>query len=165
MKVKESVSELLYIFIVVLSPNNARCKYRDPASSVLKIAPLKIELFDSVEVALVLIRTTGKSLMLTSPAGLHAVMERLRQLLHEGGKINKRVQYQVQELLQLRKRNLEELASPIIPELDLVERDEQITLECSLDYDNDDDDKLPTHLDIFHYDPNWDETELLWKQI
>ena len=48
------------------------------------------------------------------------------------------------------------------PDLDLVESDDQITHEISLD-----DDSLDRQdaLDVFHYDPNYEESEKLWASI
>jgi pre-mRNA-splicing factor CWC22 len=80
---------------------------------------------DSVEVAVELLQTTGQALLEVSPAGVRACLERLRALLHEG-QLNKRVEYKMEQLLKLRKTGFRDFP-PITDELDLVERDDQIT--------------------------------------
>lgn len=81
-----------------------------------------------------------------SPQGLHAVFERFRGILHEG-LIEKRVQYTIETLFAVRKSGFSDFPA-ISPELDLVERDDQITFEIGLE------DKLEKEemLDIFRYD-------------
>lgn len=81
-----------------------------------------------------------------SPQGLHAVFERFRGILHEG-QIDKRVQYTIETLFAVRKSGFSD--HPAVPaELDLVERDDQITFEMGLE------DKLEKEemLDIFRVD-------------
>lgn len=81
-----------------------------------------------------------------SPQGLHAVFERFRGILHEG-QIEKRVQYTIETLFAVRKSGFSDHPA-IPPELDLVERDDQITFEIGLE------DKLEKEemLDIFRFD-------------
>lgn len=81
-----------------------------------------------------------------SPQGLHAVFERFRGILHEG-QIDKRVQYTIETLFAVRKSGFSDYPS-VPPELDLVERDDQITFEIGLE------DKLEKEemLDIFRMD-------------
>lgn len=81
-----------------------------------------------------------------SPQGLHAVFERFRGILHEG-QIDKRVQYTIETLFAVRKSGFSDHPA-VPPELDLVERDDQITFEMGLE------DKLEKEemLDIFRMD-------------
>lgn len=81
-----------------------------------------------------------------SPQGLHAVFERFRGILHEG-QIDKRVQYTIETLFAVRKSGFADHPA-VPPELDLVERDDQITFEIGLE------DKLEKEemLDIFKMD-------------
>ena len=115
---------------------------------------------DSVEIAVQLLTVTGYALLEVSSAGVRAVLERLRALLHEGN-LNKRVEYKMEKLLALRKTGFRDY--PPVPEsLDLVESDDQITFEISLD---DEDIKKEDNLDVFHVDPNFEETQQEWKTI
>jgi hypothetical protein len=63
--------------------------------------------------------------------GLHAIFERFRGVLHEG-EIDKRVQYMIEGLFAVRKTNFADFPA-LESELDLVEADDQITHEISLD--------------------------------
>ena len=117
---------------------------------------------DSIDVAVGYMCTIGQHLSEVSPAGVHAIMERLRNLLHEGN-VGRKAQYRITSLLAIRKGGFVDY--PIIPNeeyLDLVEREEQITFELGLD---DDDLKYEDELDIFTFDNEYDEKEEEWKQI
>jgi len=115
---------------------------------------------DSVEIAVQLLTVSGHMLLEVSPAGVRAVLERLRSLLHEGN-LNKRVEYKMEKLLKLRKTGFRD-HPPVPEELDLVESDDQITFEFGLD---DEDIKKDDHLDVFRFDPKYEETEQEWKTI
>jgi len=115
---------------------------------------------DSVEVAVQLLQVTGQALLDVSPAGVRACIERMRALLHEG-KLNKRLEYKMEQLLKQRKTGFREF-KPIADELDLVERDDQITHEMTLD---DEEIKKEDHLDVFSSDPNFEENENEWAAI
>lgn len=115
---------------------------------------------DSVEVAVQLMTTVGQALLEVSPAGVRAVLERLRALLHEGN-LNKRVELKMEQLLALRKTGFRD-HPPIPDELDLVERDDQITFETSLD---DEDIEKQSNLDVFQFDDKFEEHEKEWSQI
>jgi pre-mRNA-splicing factor CWC22 len=116
---------------------------------------------DSVEVAIQLLQVTGQALLEVSPAGVRACLERLRSLLHEGH-LNARVEYKMEQLLKQRKTGFRDQPPPIEEELDLVERDDQITFEITLD---DEDIKKEEHLDVFSVDAEYDETERDWANI
>ena len=114
---------------------------------------------DSVEIAVNFVKEVGQLLSELSPQGLHAIFERFRALLHEGD-IDKRVQYTIEGLFAVRKSNFAD--HPAIPkELDLVEREDQITFETGLDDEIDKEEML----DIFRVDPDFAENEGLWSQI
>jgi pre-mRNA-splicing factor CWC22 len=86
---------------------------------------------DSVEIAVGFMREVGAFLGENSPKANNGVFERFRAVLHEGA-IDKRVQYMIEVLFQVRKDKYKD--NPAIPEgLDLVEEDEQITHRIALD--------------------------------
>jgi len=114
---------------------------------------------DSVEIAVNFTKEVGQILEELSPQGLHAVFERFRGILHEG-EIDKRVQYTIEGLLAVRRSGFKDY--PAIPEeLDLVERGDQITFELGLDDEIEKEDML----DIYRFDPKFDENEKLWAEI
>lgn len=115
---------------------------------------------DSVEIAVQLLTVSGHALLEVTPAGVRAALERLRALLHEA-RLNKRVEYKVEKLLALRKTGFRDFP-PLPQDLDLVEDDDQITFEISLD---DEDIKKDERLDIFRVDPKFEETEQEWRSI
>ncbi|KAG7352043.1 MA3 domain containing protein [Nitzschia inconspicua] len=115
---------------------------------------------EAVEVAVHVLQIAGQALLESSPAGVRACTERLRTLLHEGN-LNKRVEYRMEELLKLRKAGFKGFP-PIIDELDLVERDDQITFEITLD---DEDIRKEENLDVFSPNPDFEEQEAEWKTI
>jgi pre-mRNA-splicing factor CWC22 len=84
---------------------------------------------DSVELAVGFTREVGAFLAEHSPKAANIAFERFRAVLHEGT-IDKRVQYMIEVLFQLRKDKYKD--HPIIPEgLDLVQEDDQITHQIS----------------------------------
>eukprot|EP01039_Chlorochromonas_danica_P002305 gene2305-2525_t len=114
---------------------------------------------DSVEIAVGFVKEVGQLLDQLSPQGVHAIFERFRGILHEG-EIDKRVQYTIEGLFAIRKSGFRDY--PAIPEeLDLVEREDQITFEIGLDDDIDKEEML----DIFRPDPKYLENEKLWDAI
>ena len=115
---------------------------------------------DSVEIAVHVLQIAGQALLDCSTAGVRACTERMRSLLHEGH-LNQRVEYRVEELLKARKNGFKDFPS-ISEELDLVERDDQITFDTSLD---DDDIQKEEGLDVFSFDPDFAEHEEEWSAI
>eukprot|EP01042_Synura_sphagnicola_P004440 gene4440-5623_t len=114
---------------------------------------------DSVEIAVNFVKEVGQILEELSPQGLHAIFERFRGILHEGD-IDKRVQYTIEGLFAIRKSKFEDY--PAIPkDLDLVEKEDQITFEIGLDDDIDKEEML----DIFRVDENFEENEKMWEEI
>jgi len=114
---------------------------------------------DSVELAVSFVKEAGSALHQLTPMGLHAIFERFRGVLHEG-EIDKRVQYMIEGLFAVRKTNFAEFPA-LDADLDLVDADDQITHELSLD---DQLDPEPS-LDIFHPDPEFVEHEEAWKSL
>jgi pre-mRNA-splicing factor CWC22 len=127
----------------------------------LEILALMLEIpsDDSVELAVSFVKEVGATLLDVSPKGLHSVFERFRGILHEG-EIDKRVQFMIEGLFAVRKTSFEDFPA-VLPELDLVDIDDQITHELSLE------DKVEAEsgLDVFKYDPNFEESEKKYEAI
>ncbi|KAI8333434.1 MIF4G-domain-containing protein [Chlamydoabsidia padenii] len=109
---------------------------------------------DSVEIAVGFMREVGAHLAAVNPKVDNGIFERFRSILHEGD-IDKRVQYMIEVLFQVRKDKYKD-NQPIATELDLVEEDDQITHQIALD---DEDLEVEDELNIFKYDPNYEENE------
>ncbi|KAK7271532.1 hypothetical protein RJT34_27507 [Clitoria ternatea] len=114
---------------------------------------------DSVEVAVGFVTECGSILQDLSPKGLHGIFERFRGILHEG-EIDKRVQFLIEGLFAIRKAKFQGYPA-VRPELDLVEQEDQLTHEVSLDEDIDPE----TSLDIFKPDPNFLENEKRYEEL
>ncbi|XP_057429631.1 uncharacterized protein LOC130722800 [Lotus japonicus] len=114
---------------------------------------------DSVEVAVGFVTECGSILQELSPKGLHGIFERFRGILHEG-EIDKRVQFLIEGLFAVRKAKFQGYPA-VRPELDLVELEDQLTHEVSLDEAIDPD----TSLDIFKVDPNYMENEKRYEEL
>ena len=117
---------------------------RTPSSSprlALEMLTLLLErpTDDSVELASGFAREVGATLQESTPEGTRQIFDRFRQILQEGGEssgsgsgISQRVQYVIEALLAVKRSKFE--AYPALdPKLDLVEEDDQITHEVSLD--------------------------------
>lgn len=114
---------------------------------------------DSVEVAVGFVTEVGSMLQDLSPRGLHGIFERFRGILHEG-EIDKRVQFLIEGLFAIRKAKFQGYPA-VRPELDLVEQEDQLTHEVSLDEEIDPE----TSLDIFKPDPNYLENEKRYEEL
>ncbi|XP_077253262.1 MIF4G domain-containing protein / MA3 domain-containing protein [Tasmannia lanceolata] len=114
---------------------------------------------DSVEVAAGFITECGSLLQDLSPQGLHGIFERFRGILHEG-EIDKRVQFLIEGLFAIRKAKFQGYPA-VRPELDLVEQDDQITHELSLEDEIDQE----ISLDIFKPDPHFLENEKKYEDL
>ncbi|KAM4118031.1 hypothetical protein ACB094_02G170000 [Castanea mollissima] len=113
----------------------------------------------SVEVAVAFVTECGSLLQDLSPKGLHGIFERLRGILHEG-EIDKRVQFLIEGLFAIRKAKFQGYPA-IRPGLDLVEQEDQITHEISLQEEIDPE----IALDIFKPDPNVLENEKRYEEL
>ena len=114
---------------------------------------------DSIEIAVGFMREVGAFLTENSPKANASVFERFRAVLNEGA-ISQRVQYMIEVLMQVRKDKFKD--NPIVPEgLDLVEEDEQITHQISLE----DELQVQEGLNIFKLDLDYLENEEKYKAI
>ncbi|KAH7833291.1 hypothetical protein Vadar_004851 [Vaccinium darrowii] len=86
---------------------------------------------DSVEVAVGFVTECGSILLDLSSRGMHAIFESFRAILHEGD-IGKRTQYLIEYLFGLRKSRFHGYPA-VRKELDLVEQDDLVTHEISLE--------------------------------
>ena len=84
---------------------------------------------------------------------------RFRNLLNETD-LDKRVQYMVEVLFQVRKDKWKNHPA-VKEELDLVEEEDQITHEMHLDQDHD----VETVLNIFKHDANYEENEEAYRKL
>jgi pre-mRNA-splicing factor CWC22 len=114
---------------------------------------------DSVEVAVGFVKECGSLLQDVSPQGLHGIFERFRGILHEG-EIDKRVQFMIEGLFAIRKASFQGFPA-VLPELDLIDQEDQITHELSLDDELDQE----TNLDIFKVDPDFVENEKKYDAV
>ena len=114
---------------------------------------------DSVEIAVGLTREVGQHLEeMSGPIAL-AVFDQFRTILHESD-IDKRVQYMIEVLFQVRKDKYKD--NPAIKEeLDLVEEEDQITHNTGLDDEID----VQDGLNVFKFDPEWEEHEEAYKRL
>ncbi|OAD04066.1 hypothetical protein MUCCIDRAFT_163581 [Mucor lusitanicus CBS 277.49] len=115
---------------------------------------------DSVEIAVGFMREVGALLAQVCPKANNAIYERFRAVLHEG-EIDKRIQYMIEVLFQVRKDKYKD-NEPVIKELDLVEEDDQIVHSISLDDDDLDAEEM---LNIFKFDPEYDANEETYNKI
>jgi pre-mRNA-splicing factor CWC22 len=114
---------------------------------------------DSVEIAVGLTREVGQHLEeMSAPIAL-AVFDQFRSILHEAD-IDKRVQYMIEVLFQVRKDRYKD--NPAVKEeLDLVEEEDQITHQVGLD----DEIEVQDSLNIFSFDPEWEEHEDVYRKL
>lgn len=115
---------------------------------------------DSVEIAVGFMREVGAHLATVSPKPNNAIFESFRTILHEG-KIDKRTQYMIEVLFQVRRDKFKDNPA-VIEDLDLVEEEDQITHYIGLD---DDDLQTEESLNIFKFDPDFEENEQKYAAI
>lgn len=114
---------------------------------------------DSVEIAVSFMREVGAFLAEHSARANNGIFDRFRTILNESA-IDKRVQYMVEVLFQVRKDKYKD--NPIIPEgLDLVEEEDMITHRISLD----DEVQVQEMLNVYKFDPNFKENEAAYAEI
>ncbi|XP_026683506.1 pre-mRNA-splicing factor CWC22 homolog isoform X1 [Diaphorina citri] len=118
---------------------------------VLEILTLLVETptNDSIEVACALLKECGKKLTELSSKGVTAIFSMLLNILHEG-KLEKRVQYMIEVLAQVRKDNFKDFPD-VIEDLDLVPEEDKFTHLMTLDGVKDTQDIL----NVFQYDPEY----------
>ena len=114
---------------------------------------------DSVEIAVGLTREVGQHLEEMSQPIALAVFDQFRSILHEAD-IDKRVQYMIEVLFQVRKDRYKDNAA-VKDELDLVEEEDQITHQIDLD----DEINVQDTLNIFKIDAEWEEHEESYRKL
>ena len=114
---------------------------------------------DSVEVAIAFLKECGAKLEDVSRKGAAAIFERLRTILHDGD-LCKRVQYMIEVMYAIRKDKFKDHPS-IMPELDLIEEDEQFTHMMTLEDDYETEDRL----NVFKFDPDFQLNETKYEEI
>ncbi len=114
---------------------------------------------DSVEVAIAFLKECGAKLDDVARKATAAIFETLRNILHDA-ELEKRVQYMIEVMFAVRKDKFKDHPS-VLPELDLVEEADQFThpLELLDDYDAED------KLNVFQFDPNFQENEAKYEVI
>ncbi|CAL8102770.1 unnamed protein product [Calicophoron daubneyi] len=114
---------------------------------------------DSVEVAVSVLKECGAMLTRLVPKGVHGVFEHLRRILNEGN-CDKRISYMLEVMFQIRRDGWKD--HPIVlPELDLIPEDDQITHTTSLLDQVDPEDSL----NVFRFDPDYLENEEKYAKI
>jgi len=113
---------------------------------------------DSVEVAISFLKECGMKRTEVSSKGIGAIFEMLRNILHEG-KLDKRVQYMIEVLFQVRKDGFKDHQA-VVSELELVEEDDQFTHLMMLDEATETEDIL----NVFKFD-NYAENEEKYKGL
>lgn len=114
---------------------------------------------DSVEVAIAFLKECGQKLTEVSVKGINAIFEMLKNILHEG-KLDKRVQYMIEVVFQVRKDAFKDHPS-VVENLELVEEDDQFTHLITLDDATDTQDKL----NVFKFDEKYIENEDKYKSL
>ncbi|KAK8090191.1 hypothetical protein PG997_005152 [Apiospora hydei] len=114
---------------------------------------------DSVEIAVGLLKEVGAHLEDMNPAIANAVYEQARNILHTA-EIETRTQYMVEVLFEVRKNKYKD--NPAIKEeLDLLNEEDMITHRFDLDAEID----VQDTLNIFKFDPDWEENEAAYKKL
>ena len=114
---------------------------------------------DSVEVAISFLKECGQKLTEVSPRGIHAIFDRLRNVLHESN-LDKRTQYMIEVMFQVRKDGFKD--NPAVPEeLDVVEEEDQFTHMIGLDDATSGEDVL----NVFKHDPDYEANEEKYQSI
>lgn len=101
----------------------------------------------SIEIAISFLKECGMRLTEVSSKGTEAIFQMLRNILHEG-KLDKRVDYMIEVILQIRKDNFKDHEA-IIESLDLVEEEDQFTHIITLEDATNPEDILSKFI-IFH---------------
>ncbi|CAD6999055.1 unnamed protein product [Ceratitis capitata] len=118
---------------------------------------------DSVEVAIAFLKECGMKLTEVSSKGIGAIFEMLKNILHEG-KLDKRVQYMIEVVFQVRKDGFKDHQS-VIESLELVEEDDQFTHLLMLDDATNPEDALNAFKFDDQYENNEDKYKGLSKEI
>ncbi len=114
---------------------------------------------DSVEIAVGFCREVGQFLEEMRPTISSVIFDQFRNILHEAD-IDKRTQYMIEVLFQVRKDRFKDNPS-VKEELDLVEEEDQITHQVELDGEVD----VQDSLNIFKFDAEWEDHEDAYKRL
>jgi pre-mRNA-splicing factor CWC22 len=115
---------------------------------------------DSVEIAVSLVKECGQHLEeMNGPIAI-AVFDQFRTILHEGQDLEKRTQYMIEVLFQVRRDKWKEYPA-VKEELDLVEEEDQITHQINLDGEF----EVQDGLNIFKFDSEYEEHENAYKKL
>lgn len=115
---------------------------------------------DSVEIAVSLCKEVGQHLEEFNSAIAVAVFDQFRSILHEGTDLEKRTQYMIEVLFQVRRDKWKECPA-IKEELDLVEEEDQITHKVDLDGEI----ELQDSLNIFKFDAEYEGNEQAYQKL
>ena len=115
---------------------------------------------DSVEIAVSLCRECGQHLEEFNSAIAVAVFDQFRSILHESTDLEKRTQYMIEVLFQVRRDKYKD--NPAIKEeLDLVEEEDQITHKVDLEGEI----EVQDGLNVFKVDPDYENNEDAYKKL
>jgi pre-mRNA-splicing factor CWC22 len=114
---------------------------------------------DSVEIAVNIMKECGQFLEEMNAAIANAIFDQFRSILHESS-IDKRTQYMIEVLFQVRKQKYKDYPA-VKEELDLVEEEDQHTHRHTLE----DDIKVEDGLNIFKFDPEYEENEEQYQKL
>ncbi|BHF80163.1 pre-mRNA-splicing factor cwc22 [Sparganum proliferum] len=114
---------------------------------------------DSVEVAVAVLKECGAFLTRVVPKGVLGIFEHLRRILNEG-QCDKRIDYMLEVMFQIRRDGWKDHPT-MLPELDLIDEDDQITHTISLLDPVDPEDNL----NIFRFDPEFEANEEKYRAI
>jgi pre-mRNA-splicing factor CWC22 len=115
---------------------------------------------DSVEIAVNLCKECGQHLEEFNSAIAVAVFDQFRSILHESTDLEKRTQYMIEVLFQVRRDKYKDYPA-IREELDLVEEEDQITHKVDLEGDIDTQDSL----NVFKFDANYETSEQGYQKL
>lgn len=115
---------------------------------------------DSIEIACSTYRTVGMLLDERDKVVSNAIMDTLRQCLHENKELTVRTQYTIESVFMHRREGFKQHPT-IREELDIIEEEDQITHQLELDDEVDTQDGL----NVFKYDPEWEENEKAYARL
>jgi pre-mRNA-splicing factor CWC22 len=115
---------------------------------------------DSVEIAVSLVKECGQILEEMNGKIALAVFDQFRNILHEASDLEKRTQYMIEVLFQIRKDKWKDYPA-LREELDLVEEEDQITHHVDLEGEI----EVQDGLNIFKFDPEYEEHEEAYRKL
>jgi pre-mRNA-splicing factor CWC22 len=115
---------------------------------------------DSVEIAVNLCKECGQHLEEFNSAIAVAVFDQFRSILHESTDLEKRTQYMIEVLFQVRRDKYKDYPA-IRDELDLVEEEDQITHKIDLDGEIETQDTL----NVFKFDGDYETNEDNYRRL